>query len=357
MGQSRKCLLVRGQECVIVVAQRCDSRYCQWMQIARRHDELENFKTQIDFRDYLASRGFTHDAKQSSLRYDVMRHTNGDKLILTRKPNRHWVYSNAHDARDRGTLIDFVQLRDRVSLGEVRKELRPWLGRIGEFSRTAKHNSNAPVSAAADLRRVARDWEKAEKVQGSHHYLQHQRGIPSHTLSNPIFAGRIKSGYRGNAMFAHYNSDGLCGFEIKNQAFTGFSTGGTKGLFCSRPQADDNELIVCETAIDLLSYAALYGTLGKRFVSTAGQISPAQRRLLQSAAEKLPSGGQFILATDNDQAGRTLAENITLALTEVGIAGQRIVTRHPKQEGNDYNDVLRQTQAAGPAASRQPLTL
>ena len=44
--------------------------------------------------------------------------------------------------------------------------------------------------------------------------------------------------------------------------------------------AADTELVVCETAIDLLSYAALFGIEGRRFVSTAGALNPEQPALL-----------------------------------------------------------------------------
>jgi hypothetical protein len=31
---------------------------------------------------------------------------------------------------------------------------------------------------------------------------------------------------RGNAVFPHFDGAGLCGYEIKNQRFTGFAAGG-----------------------------------------------------------------------------------------------------------------------------------
>ncbi|WP_425395026.1 toprim domain-containing protein [Aeoliella sp.] len=298
------------------------------------------------------SRGYTIDPKASSRHYSVMRHANGDKCIVTRKSNRHWIYANAHDSRDSGTIVDFVQLRDRLSIGEVRKRLRPWLGRAGPPTASPLPQFPELVPSQHDVAKVGAAWENANPIHGHHEYLESQRQITT-VLADPIFAERIRADHRRNALFAHFNTDGLCGFEIKNRGFTGFSTGGVKGLFCSRPRPDDNELVICETAIDALSYATLFGTNGKRFVSTAGQISPLQQSLLQSAAQKMPSSSMIILAMDNDSGGLQLAETIAMALSEVDLHGKQVTHQLPRREGEDWNDVLRrlatsQVRAAGP---------
>lgn len=311
------------------------------MTIPNRSEELEQFKTQIDFREYLLSRGYTHDSKKSSSRYYVMRHTNGEKLILTRKANRHWLYFNPHDALDQGTLIDFVQTRGRFSLGEVRKELRPWLGSTKPIGDRTYPDFTPTILTQPNFGTAQTTWENASLINGLHDYLERERQIPREILTDPLFDRRIRHDPRyGNALFAHYNSNGLCGYEIKNRGFTGFSTGGTKGLFCSRPRPDDNELWVCETAIDTLSAAALFGTEQKRFVSTAGQISPAQRALLQSAAQKMPYGSKIILAMDNDSGGKKLVATIKEALKEIDLTGKSILPYLPEHEGDDWNDVL-----------------
>ncbi|WP_425400413.1 toprim domain-containing protein [Aeoliella sp.] len=307
------------------------------MNRATRNDELEALKTQINLSEYMASRGFALDPKTSSRHYSVMRHPNGDKCIVTRKANRHWIYANAHDSRDSGTIVDFVQLRDRVSIGEVRKELRPWLGQSGLSAASPLPQFPELVPSQHDAAKVGAAWENANPIHSHHEYLESERQI-TNVLADPIFSDRIRTDQRRNALFAHFNTDGLCGFEIKNRGFTGFSTGGVKGLFCSRPGLDDSELVICETAIDALSFATLFGTNGKRFVSTAGQISPLQRSLLQSAAQKMPRGSTIILAMDNDPGGHKLAEAIADALSEVN--GKQVTQHLPPREGEDWNDVL-----------------
>lgn len=307
-----------------------------------RLDELEDFKTRIDIRDVMASRGCVVDPKQSSRAYTVLRHANGDKLIVTRKANRHWIYANAHDNRDRGTVIDFLGSRDRVTLGEIRKELRPWLA--GGLTLTSPRLSLPElVPSQHDTARVVGAWENAKPTKDRHPYLEDERGIPVSVLADPIFADRIRIDHRGNALMSHLNANGLCGFEIKNRGFTGFATGGTKGLGCSRPRPTDQELIVCETWIDLLSLAAIEGTEGKRFLSVAGQISPAQEAMLVSAARKMPQGSTVVLALDNDEGGEKLAAQIGQALS-----GHAIQMHTPPRQGDDWNDVLRRNRLSEP---------
>src|ERR1700681_1783353 len=90
--------------------------------------ELESFKRDIDLRDYAAGQGYVLDPKESWRGSAVMRNPSGDKVIIKRGKAGHYVYFSVRDDRDNGTIIDFVQFRQNISLGPVRKELRPWIG-------------------------------------------------------------------------------------------------------------------------------------------------------------------------------------------------------------------------------------
>ncbi len=302
-----------------------------------RTDELEEMK-RSDLCQYAASRGFVWDRRQSSRSSVVLRHPNGDKLIVARSRSGLYMYFNAK-GNDRGTIIDFVQTRDRVSLGEVRKHLRPWL--TGQVS-PPPINSTLPFDlqpSEHDAAQVLARWIQAKPIGQTHPYLEAERRIPRATLKHPIFEDRIRIDVRGNTLFPHYSQAGLCGFEIKNSGWTGFSPGGIKGLACSRPRADDHTMVVCETAIDMLSYAALKGIDDKRFFSTAGQVSPMQIECLRAAIQKMPAGCTTVLAFDNDDGGHKLAQQIREAITSPGMP---LVEDFPPTTGADWNDVLRQ---------------
>jgi len=309
------------------------------MRFASRPDELEDFKRNINLCEYASSHGFEIDRKKSGRSSAVMRHPNGEKIIVARGSNGHWIYFNPHDDRDQGTIIDFIQLRDQSSLGAVRKTLRGFTGSALTTSSPIRFRELVPCEQ--DLAQVMGGWLKAKPIDGSHAYLE-SRAIRRDVLADPKFADRIRIDSRGNALFPHWNADAMSGFEVKNRRFTGFSPGGVKGLWCSRPSPDDQELYIAETAIDALSVASLIGVQKKRFLSTAGQISPTQALLLKSAVEKMPTNSTIYLAMDNDPPGRKLAEVIQHELSAIA-APRRIVPYLPDHEGDDWNDVLQRT--------------
>jgi hypothetical protein len=84
--------------------------------------ELETFKNGIDLRAYAASHGYSLDAKESWRGSAVMRHAAGDKIIIKRDADGHYVYFSVREDSDHGTIIDFVRHRLGLSLGAVRKE-------------------------------------------------------------------------------------------------------------------------------------------------------------------------------------------------------------------------------------------
>src|SRR5580700_1206091 len=90
--------------------------------------EFEAFKNSIDLRSYAAVLGYVLDRKESWRGSAVMRHPNGDKIIISRKPDGHYTFFSVRTDRDSGTIIDFIQNRRRSNLGAIRKELRSWLG-------------------------------------------------------------------------------------------------------------------------------------------------------------------------------------------------------------------------------------
>ena len=303
-----------------------------------RDAELEQFKTQIDLREYAASVGFELVRRQSSRHSAVMKHPNGDKLVVSRNASKHYVYFNVH-GNDSGSIIDFVQTRERGTLGDVRKTLRSWHGHNSIHKDSAKPPPLLPdlEPSVHDAGRVLAAWMKAKTINGCHPYLQQQRAIPDSVLNDPVFVGRIRIDIRGNAVFPHYDRFGLCGYELKNRGFTGFAPGGTKGLMYSHPRDTDRDMVITETAIDMLSIAAIRGTGQRRFFSLAGQPSPAQIALLQSAATKFKDLQQVTLAFDNDEAGRKMVCLVRSALVS---SGAKIIEHLPPLDGQDWNDVL-----------------
>src|SRR5580704_7088004 len=89
--------------------------------------ELDAFKREIDLREFAVSMGYEMDRRESWRGSTVMRR-DADKIVVKRNGNGHYVFFSVRDDRDNGTIIDFLQRRRSLSLGAVRKELRPWIG-------------------------------------------------------------------------------------------------------------------------------------------------------------------------------------------------------------------------------------
>jgi len=305
--------------------------------------ELESFKTNIDLRSYAAGQGFQLDRKESWRGTSVMRHpVSHDKVIIKRGMDGHYVYFSVRDDRDNGSIIDFVQFRQGLSLGAVRKELRPWIGQ-----------PPVPVPVFPALHKTARDQVKVEaayvQMQDAatgHPYLERERALPGALLALDRFAGRIRlepcdKAAFPNAIFPHFDQKGLCGYEVKNtRGFTGFASGGTKGLWLSHELPDDQRLVFCESAIDALSHAVLFPDNRARYASIGGKPNPQQPELVRAAAARMPVDSEIVAAMDNDADGVKLADVVRKA---VGLTG-RLDLRFTLQEPfgfKDWNDQLR----------------
>ena len=306
----------------------------------RRAEELEDFKTRINLSEYAAACGYRLDRKASSRNSAVMIRAPGDKIIIARSIDRHWIYFSVGEERDSGSIIDFVQNRQGGTLGDVRKELRPWLE--GRPSDSQPSLDFLPIlePASRDLIAVRVHYEAMRPIDGSHRYLENERRIPADVLCHPRFAGRIRLDSYGNAIFPHWNQDGLCGYEIKNRNFTGFAPGGEKGLWGSKIGPDDSKLVIAETAIDALSYFAFKGPPGARYVSTAGALNSVQPELILATINKLRPQSEVILALDNDNGGMQLATRISSIFDQFDARGCVLKTDLPATAGQDWNDVL-----------------
>lgn len=303
--------------------------------------ELDSFKSNIDLRAYAASQGYQLDRKESWRGSAVMRHPTGDKIIIKRNAgNGHYVYFSVRDDRDNGTIIDFVQYRQNLSIGTVRMELRPWIGR-----------PPVPVPAFAPLVKTTKDRVLVEaayaKMEGApgHPYLEDERALPASLLASERFAGRIRlqvveSAPLPNAVFPHFDAEGLCGYEIKNVNFTGFASGGTKGLWLSHTRPDDNRLVFCESAIDALSHAVLFPDSRARYASIGGKPNPVQPALVVSAIVQMPPNSEIVAAMDADKDGRELAGVVRQAFEFSGRNDLKFDQQEPFGF-KDWNDQLR----------------
>ena len=299
-----------------------------------RADELETFKRSINLTEYAASQGYELDRKASSRTSHVMRQGDDKIIIATDQRDGHGIYFSVRDDNDNGSIIDFVQKRRGLNLGEVRKELRPWIGQdsypVPEHQRQVK-----PEPTSRDQAQVLARYAAAEPIQeGRHAYLE-SRGLEPETLADRRFV--IRQDAKGNAVFPHYApAVGLVGFELKNEDFTGFSKGGIKGVWLTSNIENAEKIVITESAIDALSHAQIHQTGQETaYISIGGQPSPEQWHIIEKALRSAQDRRQAVfVATDNDQAGNALASRIAAIAPD----GAHIERDAPT--GKDWNDEL-----------------
>jgi hypothetical protein len=302
--------------------------------------ELDRFKRDINLVEYAEGRGYERVRRESSRGSASMRHPgNDDKIIVARANGGHWIYFSVRDERDNGTIVDFVQRRENRSLGEVREELRQWLG--------TPRPERAPAERAPELKPVERDRHAvlralAAATDADNCRYLNERGLRQETLVDPKFAGTWKNDARGNVLFVHRDEEDVSGYEIKNRDFTGFATGGTKALWHSVPAPSDRTFVVAESAIDALSYHQLrrQPSTSTRYASTAGAPSGYQLELIAKALSTLSAGSSFVAAVDADEGGSRIARQLeTVARRFPQISFHR--DSPDPLIGKDWNDVLK----------------
>lgn len=306
---------------------------------ANMDDELSRFKSEISLVDFACAEfGYELQMRESSKSSRVLK-CGGDKIIVTRQPDGHDVYFSTGDDRDCGSLIDFLQRRKSLNLGQVRKELRAWLpGAKRPALKRPQRPPERPQPLEKDLQKVVETWEKMKPYSGA--YLTEQRGIERETIE----AFAVRQDERGNACVAHKNADGLTGWESKNQGFTGFATGGKRQITWTR--IDDSpikKIVICEAAIDCMSYFQLRHEPGTAYLSTAGtQLNEEQREQLGQLLSKAQAQGITVaLAMDKDPAGERMAAE----LRQIAPEGAQVVREAPGV-GKDWNEALKADLAA-----------
>lgn len=318
--------------------------------MASRADELEQIK-RLDLRVLAAELlGYTVCVRKSSRGSTAMDGPDGGRILIGLAGDGHYVFY-AVKGQASGSIIDLYQHHHPgASIGEVRKAVRPFLeGGMGTVPGAPPHRFPVSLlSGLGPLRPIEKDllgvrarYAGFEPVGSYHRYLCAERGLPVAVLAEPRFAERIRVDERGNAIFPHFNADGLCGWEARNSGFMSFAAGGIKGLWCSVPAENDDRLVIAESAIDALSYAAIRGAARARFVSFSGGLNSGQPELLVRAMDRMPAGSRIIAAVDNDEAGDRYVDRLGELVDGLGREDLVFLEDRPVERGDDWNDALR----------------
>ncbi len=288
--------------------------------------ELERFKTEINLVEYAQAQGYEYERQKSSRQSAVLEHPMGDKIVVTTDRDGHGIYFSLRNEQDNGTIIDFLQNRSNLNLGQVRKELRSW-----------SSSGQAPIPKPEPSARPRQEIIKAiatAQVARQHPYLE-QRSISTATLQSQRFRGTVLIDERGNAIFPHQDYDRVTGYEIRNHNFKGFSRGGQKSLWQSNFQPGDNRLLVVESPIDALSHQELCQEQRTRYVATGGNLSQQQRQIFKAMLVSTASLGiEIAIGTDTDAPGNKLAQEIAQLIPG------KCLRVTPTAQVKDWNEAL-----------------
>ena len=292
------------------------------------------FKTEINLSEYAAFLGYEIVKKDTTRSSIKMR--NGSDIVIISKKGDKWVYFAVSGHDDNGTIVNFIQTRTGQSLAEIAKDLLAWLGE--KIPRPEpQFYAQEVVEHEYDPQRVQKIF-KGCKVAKNHQYLA-GRGIPIAVLSSKRFTGRIYADRYHNAVFPHYNDDGICGLELKSPKMSVFVGGSEKTFWRSNSKKGDDTLVIGEAVIDALSHSILFPNQSAIYAATGGGMSPDQRALLKELVTRCKHLKTIVIITDNDAGGDALHDTILSALNECKYQG--VIKRHsPDNKGDDWNEVL-----------------
>lgn len=298
-----------------------------------RDPELESFKT-LNLGELAASYGYVLDHRESSRSSLVMRHPDGDKIIVATGEDGHAVFFSLRTDAS-GSVIDFVMHRERCTLGRARVSLRAY--HTSSFPTATRPAIPKPQPVPKDRAALLARWHRFAPYRGG--YLE-SRGLSAATIE--ATAARLRTDDRGNVVFQHRDLEGLAGWETKNRGFTGYAEGGRKALFAARVGVPVREppprLVVAESAIDALSFWQI-DPAPALLLSFAGSLSPEQTALVRHVLTTYPAA-QVLTATDNDAQGDDYAATVAAMRPDA--------IRVRPTTGKDWNDTLRARAAKAP---------
>jgi hypothetical protein len=300
--------------------------------------ELETMKRSINLADYVAAQGYELDRRESSRASLVMRHQIEGKIVVATAEDGHGVYFSIGNTKDSGSILDFVMNHKGCSLGHARQELRSWLA--GFPFPTAHKPLPKPIPIPRDQAQTVAAWHRLAPYSGG---CLESRGLTKATLAT--FVANIRTDERGNVALRHTDQKGVTGWELKNRSFTGFASGGRKAVFAQRVGEAVRQVVIAESAIDVMSYAQLHGEDGTLYLSIGGSMSHEQQDLLRIILTETHPTARVLIATDADEQGEHYAALIASLRPDSERAAPTLA--------KDWNDVLRASQGAGRRAAVQ----
>lgn len=272
---------------------------------------------------FLERLGYFFNKKESS--HATQKYENDkDAIIVKQSSSGDYIYFNAKDEKDCGTVIDFCKNRN-IDVKTITMDINA----------NVKTITNAPNKTETAVGNFTDMFNKLETYDLP--YLTKTRAIEPALIRQ----FNVKKDNHGNACFAHrlYKNNSakkIVGWEVKNEGFTGFNSNGNRSIGIAKLGERIESIIICESFIDAMSYAQLKRTTNAVFVSTGGTLTEKQLTQIEALTSAY-SNASVVIATDADSAGDAYAQRLLDAI--------RGAQRERALVGKDWNDELLDTRA------------
>jgi hypothetical protein len=308
---------------------------------------FNEFRSKISIMELALANGYSCN-RSKGMKWPVLESNSGDKIIIV-NPNSssNQGYFNPNDDRDKGTLINFVGNR----LGDIFPQDLS-LSREQNINRVLHQWLNLPFRERLALTKIlgsSRHGQGVEELTFSPALLKPLedadylkfRGIDESTLRSTNFKGKMlqcRIGNFCNIAFPYQETIGgkYVGAEVRNHHFKRHLRGSLRSssVWISNIPTEVKRMIICESAIDCLSYNQLKGAVEDVYISFGGSITNGQLLTILTMVKQLllDATVQVIIAVDHDKMGKEYTKKILAAIPDA-------IVDYP--EGKDYNEELK----------------
>jgi len=318
---------------------------------------LEFAKQEINLVELAVNKfGYRIDKRKSSKYYKTLKKDNDVVVVKRNSSNNHWIYFNARNDEDNGTIIDFLQNRGIGNLGAVRRFLANYIKEKREGKIKEVDDFEVRVSSTTDRQNaVLREYSRLEELEEDNHLIRDRQIDPG--IINKDFD--IYTDDRKNVVFPLFNEKGqVIGLAKYNKDFK--QVIGQKGIWTSYTgKVEDvkgiTDIVITESPIDALSYAELFKDetdiydVDERYflISTQGQIGKQTIEAISNyikAIMQVNPDVRIRIALDNDDRGQEMAEKLQEEL-ENRFEDLEIYVDIPQMK--DWNEELQEEKKQG----------
>lgn len=308
----------------------------------------------LPLHEILSTLNYEKKLEKSSTRHITMNHSNGDVLVITRKPNGHYLYFNPFNERDKGNIHHFCKLRSI----DVKKLIAGKHIDLNHHAIEPTELQDKEIKASIKFKDF-RSINLSSKNPAYRGLYLRNRGIKEEIFSHLT----IKIDTYKNICFPTYtyekklNAKDLvqCGYSAKlNQPLPKDKEGknykkplstlafGKKGIEILKDKRtkslkDIKYIIITESSIDSMSLLQILelDTKISLLCATSGTFSKSAKEALLFLLQNCSNSIYIFLGFDNDKQGKVFTKQLEELLQPFSFTYEIKIPQH-----KDFNEDL-----------------